>query len=52
MISKATTEKFDRVLAPFQLMVLFFTLGLPLLSLSRLGLGIWQAERINTADIG
>ena len=33
-------------------MVLFFTLGLPLLSLSRLGLGIWQAERINTAEIG
>lgn len=52
MISKAITEKFDRVLGPFQPMVLFFTLGLPLLSLSRLGLGIWQIERIKTAEIG
>ena len=51
-MKKITSEHLDRLLGPFQPMAVLYLLGLPLLSLSRLCLGLWQSERIAASGVG
>lgn len=45
------TEKLIHVFGPFLPIILLYALGLILLSLSRVGLAAWQAERIASTDL-
>tara|TARA_B110000285_G_scaffold77816_1_gene89625 strand:- start:312 stop:2312 length:2001 start_codon:yes stop_codon:yes gene_type:complete len=45
-------KKFTQVFGPFVPVALLYSLGLLVLSSSRLGLALWQSERIAATDVG
>jgi phosphoglycerol transferase MdoB-like AlkP superfamily enzyme len=51
MIPQRFVEKFNRFLGPYQPIVILYVIGLSVLSLSRVGLALWQAERISATGI-
>ena len=49
---KKITEKFAGFFGPFVPIAYLYIIALPLMTLSRIGLSIWQAERISESNYG